>query len=258
MEYLDGMDIASSFYEKYGLAAMIFLNSDEIEDRVLVAATLIDLEKKGKVRFEEGFGFEIIDNNLDGLLDHENLVLSLLEDGRINYKKHHNIKRAITKMLSNDNYLFLSNDKNGAQKRQNIRIAGGCVLLWVLASLASEMRISTINYYAVISLFVFAIVALVFAYLIYTVTSVIKGEEGYEMTLEGNTVKKSLDVMAKSNKNDILDLVVNKKDGFSSEYDSYVFRNVKFLDNNQRQKLVQFVYYVRINLENDEENSEGK
>ena len=122
MNYLDGMENANSFYEKYGLAGLIVIEYEYIDDKILVAATLMDLERKGIVKFEDGLGFEIINSNKTGLFEYEKLILSLISDGRVILNGKYNLKKSICQMLEKDQLMFWSNDKDGYTKRNIAKV----------------------------------------------------------------------------------------------------------------------------------------
>ena len=86
MNELDNVKDVSDFLNSHGITGKNILSQGCKNEKDLIAMKLLDLERKGYVKFEKGLGYEIIDRNYTGLLESDQMILYAINDGIVKLK----------------------------------------------------------------------------------------------------------------------------------------------------------------------------
>ena len=102
MNELDNVKDVSDFLNSHGITGKNILSQGCKNEKDLIAMKLLDLERKGYVKFEKGLGYEIIDRNYTGLLESDQMILCAINDGIVKLDEEGKIKTKILNELYRD------------------------------------------------------------------------------------------------------------------------------------------------------------
>ena len=99
MNELDNVKDVSDFLNSHGITGKNMLSQGCKNEKDLIAMKLLDLERKGYVKFEKGLGYEIIDRNYTGLLESDQMILYAINDGIVKLNEEGKIRARILNEL---------------------------------------------------------------------------------------------------------------------------------------------------------------
>lgn len=110
---LDNVVDASDFLNSHGITGKNMLSQGCKNEKDLIAMKLLDLERKGYVKFEKGLGYEIIDRNYTGLLESDQMILYAINDGIVKLNEEGKIRARILNELYRD--MLIKNVRNNVK-----------------------------------------------------------------------------------------------------------------------------------------------
>lgn len=113
MNELDNVKDVSDFLNSHGITGKNMLSQGCKNEKDLIAMKLLDLERKGYVKFEKGLGYEIIDRNYTGLLESDQMILYAINDGIVKLNEEGKIRARILNELYRD--MLIKNVRNNVK-----------------------------------------------------------------------------------------------------------------------------------------------
>lgn len=113
MNELDNVKDVSDFLNSHGITGKNILSQGCKNEKDLIAMKLLDLERKGYVKFEKGLGYEIIDRNYTGLLESDQMILYAINDGIVKLNEEGKIRARILNELYRD--MLIKNVRNNVK-----------------------------------------------------------------------------------------------------------------------------------------------
>ena len=102
MNELDNVKDVSDFLNSHGITGKNMLSQGCKNEKDLIAMKLLDLERKGYVKFEKGLGYEIIERDYTGLLESDQMILYAINDGIVKLNEEGKIRTKILNELYRD------------------------------------------------------------------------------------------------------------------------------------------------------------
>lgn len=102
MGNMNELDNVSEFLNSHGITGKNMLSQGCKNEKDLIAMKLLDLERKGYVKFEKGLGYEIIDRDYIGLLESDQMILQAISDGIVKLNEEGKIRKMILSELYRD------------------------------------------------------------------------------------------------------------------------------------------------------------
>lgn len=102
MNALDNVKDVNDFLNSHGITGKNILSQGCKNEKDLIAMKLLDLERKGYVKFEKGLGYEIINKDYTGLLESDQMILYAINDGIVKLNEEGKIHERILNELYRD------------------------------------------------------------------------------------------------------------------------------------------------------------
>lgn len=113
MNELDNVKDVSDFLNSHGITGKNMLSQGCKNEKDLIAMKLLDLERKGYVKFEKGLGYEIIERDYTGLLESDQMILYAINDGIVKLNEEGKIRARILNELYRD--MLIKNVRNNVK-----------------------------------------------------------------------------------------------------------------------------------------------
>lgn len=155
MNELDNVKDVSDFLNSHGITGKNMLSQGCKNEKDLIAMKLLDLERKGYVKFEKGLGYEIKNRDYTGLLESDQMILYSIDNGIVKLNEEGKIRERILNELYRD--MLIKNVRNNINiNRDQLALELGILLfgagymytmaLFLLSSIANIIFVILFSY----------------------------------------------------------------------------------------------------------------